>query len=150
MSKRWLLFEVLGNNCEIEKKELAFQIKNALYTNFGTFVNLKVSFWLHEYENHTGILEVNQEGIKLLRTTLTLITSINEKKLMINDIIISGTLKKLKEESKNTINWKEERKKLRSKLFSLQEVTRGESLFQPFKKMKKKWEDLLNSGSGGN
>lgn len=142
MSKRWLLFEVL-NEEEIEKKHLALKIKHNLYTSFGTFINLKVDFWLHKFTQHTGILEVHRQGLQVIRTILTLLHHLNDEKILVNDLLVSGTLKKLREKSEKILTWREEQESLKETLATVEEV-KGENgeLFPIFKRMQRKLSNL--------
>ncbi|NIQ07485.1 MAG: hypothetical protein GWO20_17710 [Candidatus Korarchaeota archaeon] len=152
MSKRWLLFELLGRDEPIEKKQLALAIKRVLYKTLGTFANLKLSFWIHELERNRGILEVNQKGLTLLRTNFTLMDSIEGKEVLIIDLLVSGTLKSLKEKRNNVTFWTEARKKLKQEISSVEGIIEEDGMrFFPLKKMKESlFEGLKASGSGGN
>jgi len=94
---RWIFIEVIGE--KIEQEELISAINRKINELFGTIYGAKIHYRLIEYnpDNGTGVIRVNLEGLDLLRTTFLFIKTINNKPVLINDALVSGTLKALKE-----------------------------------------------------
>jgi len=116
---RWVFIEVIGD--KIDERELTAAIRRKSYELFGTIGGAKIRFKLVEYdpENATGIIRVNLDGLDMLRTVFLFIREINGKEVLINDRLVSGTIKALKTKIKQKKTWKEiweEKKNLISKL----------------------------------
>lgn len=106
-----------------KKKEVVWKLNHLLYYSFGTFVNLEVAFWLHKLDNNVGVLEVNNRGLPILESVLVLITSIDDTKVMVNDLLMSGTRKKLDRKSQTIETWTAKKKSLKKAIKSVNGVT---------------------------
>lgn len=102
---RWVAFENLGE--KISKGELVFALRKKALELFGLFGYSCIDFRLIEFdeENQTGIVLVPLNGLPLLRVIFLFLRVINNKKVFLNDVLVSGTIKTLKERLKNNLLW---------------------------------------------
>lgn len=100
---------------------------------------MKVSFWLHKLENNIGVLESNVVGFPMLKTVLVLINSIDDERIMINDLLVSGTRKKLDKKSQMIEDWTRKKKSLKNSIKSVKGVSEERTgLFPVLEKMRNK------------
>lgn|GEM_PF-1887202 len=104
---RWVLFEVIGDS--LEEKELIQSIRRTLFELFGTFGASKVFFRIVEYDQDKGlgILRTNLEGLSLLRIAFFFLRKIGSKRILINDLLVSGTIAALKRKMGRIRTWRE-------------------------------------------
>ncbi|MHA1617590.1 MAG: Rpp14/Pop5 family protein [Candidatus Njordarchaeales archaeon] len=104
---RWVFFEVIGD--PIEESELRQGLRRILFELFGTFGASQVYFRIVEYdpEKGVGILKVNLEGLPLLRVALFFLKSIGPKRIIINDLLVSGTIAALRRKIPRVRTWRE-------------------------------------------
>lgn len=122
-----------------KKKDIIWKLNHLLYYSFGTYINLKVSFWLHKLENNIGVLESNVVGFPMLKTVLVLINSIDDERIMINDLLVSGTRKKLDKKSQMIEDWTRKKKSLKNSIKSVKGVSEeGTGLFPVLEKIRNK------------
>lgn len=104
---RWVIIEVIGD--ELSKEELIKAINQKIYELFGTIYGSKITYRLIEFDKSKGIglIRVNLSALDMLRTVLLFIKEINGKKVLINDLLVSGTLKALQTKLKKKKTWSE-------------------------------------------
>ena len=107
--RRYLLFEVLCER-EIDKRELLKEIWDSLYSLYGDVGASESKVWLIEYHNHkredangsnsssgggggVGVLRCAHDKVEEVRASLACIHSINEARIGIRVLKISGTIK---------------------------------------------------------
>ncbi|NMX21289.1 hypothetical protein C5S30_02390 [ANME-1 cluster archaeon GoMg4] len=102
--RRYLLFEVLCER-EIDKRELLKEIWNSLYSLYGDVGASESKVWLIEYHKRedansssgggggVGILRCAHNKVEEVRASLACIHSINDARIGIRVIKISGTIK---------------------------------------------------------
>ena len=103
--RRYLLFEVLCER-EIDRRELLKEIWDSLYSLYGDVGASESKVWLIEYHNHNhkreaansssggvGILRCAHNKVEEVRASLACIHSINDARIGIRVIKISGTIK---------------------------------------------------------
>jgi ribonuclease P/MRP protein subunit POP5 len=94
--RRYLLFEVLCER-EIDKRELLKEIWDSLYSLYGDVGASESKVWLIEYHNTNsggvGILRCVHDKVEEVRASLACIHSVNNARIGIRVIKISGTIK---------------------------------------------------------
>ncbi len=99
--RRYLLFEVLCER-EIDKRELLKEIWDSLYSLYGDVGASESKVWLIEYHKRedtnsssggVGILRCAHDKVEEVRASLACIHSINDARIGIRVIKISGTIK---------------------------------------------------------
>ena len=120
---RYILIEVLYEDKKIQKfdtSKFAKIIKNEVENNFGEIglgkinKNLQVKY-VNNYTNML-IIRVGKEYIKLMRTALALINSIDFEKVRLRIIGVSGTIKGAEKRSTQfLINFKDNSEKILNK-----------------------------------
>ena len=120
---RYILIEVLYEDKKIQKfdtSKFAKIIKNEVENNFGEIglgkinKNLQVKY-VNNYTNML-IIRVGKEYIKLMRTALALINSIDFEKVRLRIIGVSGTIKGAeKRATQFLINFKDNSEKILNK-----------------------------------
>jgi ribonuclease P/MRP protein subunit POP5 len=100
--KRYLVFEVLSER-EIAKRELVEEINDAIYSLYGDVGASKSRIWLIAYKKKkdvdtgtdvgVGILRCAHDKVEEVRAALACIHSVNEARIGIRVIKISGTIK---------------------------------------------------------
>jgi len=102
---RWVIIEVIGD--ELSKEELIKAINQKIYELFGTIYGSRVIYKLIEFDKSRGIgiIRVNLSALDMLRTVFLFLKEINGKKMLINDLLVSGTLKALQTKLKKKETW---------------------------------------------
>jgi ribonuclease P/MRP protein subunit POP5 len=95
--RRYLLFEVLCER-EIDKRELLKEIWNSLYSLYGDVGASESKVWLIEYHSGgggggVGILRCAHNKVEEVRASLACIHSVDDARIGIRVIKISGTIK---------------------------------------------------------
>ncbi len=100
--KRYLVFEVISER-EINKRELLEEIKNSIYSLYGDVGASKSRIWLIGYKKKkdedtgtdvgVGILRCAHDKVEEVRAALACIHSVNEARIGIRVIKISGSIK---------------------------------------------------------
>ncbi len=102
---RWILFEVIGDKVTLQ--ELLIAIRRKAYELFGTFGAAKIRFKIIEFdeEKGVGIMRINLDGLDLMRTLFLFLRKIDEKKIMLNDLLVSGTINALRKKAISRRTW---------------------------------------------
>lgn len=102
---RWILIEVIGES--VNKNELIKAINQKIFELFGTIFGSKIRYRLVEFNEDQGIglVRVNLDAIDLFRTALLFLREINGKKVLVNDLLVSGTIKALRRKVINREIW---------------------------------------------
>lgn len=90
--RRYLVFEVISER-EIDKKALLKEIWNSVYSLYGDAGASESRIWLMEYDGGEGILRCAHDKVEEVRAALACIHSVNETRVGIRVIGISGTIK---------------------------------------------------------
>lgn len=94
--KRYLVFEVISER-EINKRELLEEIRNSIYSLYGDVGASESRIWLIGYEKKkdmgVGILRCAHDKVEEVRAALACIHTVNEARIGIRVIRISGTIK---------------------------------------------------------
>ena len=103
---RWLAIEVIGE--DLSKEELTKILREKFYELFGTFgVTIAPIYVLEKDQRGYFIVKTMSSGLDMIRTCCLFI-----KKPQINIVLVSGTLKKLREKMKKRKLWSEMQKEL--------------------------------------
>ena len=94
---RYFLYEIKSeNNIKITKKMIEDELRNFI----GELGLAKAGLNFIETNNNKGILKVNAKSLHEIRTGLALINNINNNKVNVKTLKVSGTINKLKREFK--------------------------------------------------
>jgi len=97
--KRYIVFEVISGK-EIEFEELIKAIWSSTINLIGTLgvakTNLKFLTDIYDKEKQRFVIRCLPKDVELVRLAIALITEINEKKVCIRSLGITGTLKSAK------------------------------------------------------
>ena len=96
--RRYLAFKVYTDGGEISGEKLAKEIWNSLIGLFGENSAAEVNFWLMYYDpkRGIGIARCTNRTVDLLRTAMTLISTIDGIRISIKTLKTSGTFRKLR------------------------------------------------------
>ncbi len=97
---RWIAFENLGE--PVSAKELISAIKKESIRLYGILRAGDLGFLLVEFneEKQFGIIRVPLKGLRMLRTIFFFLREINGKRVLLNDLLVSGTIKSLRKKLK--------------------------------------------------
>ena len=97
---RWIAFENLGE--PISTKELISAIRRESLRLYGILRAGDLKFLLVEFneEKQFGIIRVSLKGLRMLRTIFFFLREINGKKVLFNDLLVSGTIRSLRKKLK--------------------------------------------------
>ena len=95
--RRYLALKIVSEK-NIEKRELVNAVWEAIHQLFGEYGASKVRLKLIDYEKNRNraILFCSHEAVEILRASISSIVKINEDKVAIHVIGVSGTLKSLR------------------------------------------------------
>jgi ribonuclease P/MRP protein subunit POP5 len=95
--KRYIVFEILGN--KINEKIAQKEINNSLLKFLGelTISRAQTKLITDSWKNNKGIIKVNIKYLNDTKLALGLIKQIDNKKVIVNVIGVSGILKKAKQ-----------------------------------------------------
>ncbi len=101
--KRYLVIKIRSEQ-KFTRGELIKALWDSAFENLGSLQIAKSGFWLMDFdpEKQKGILRTNNKKQQEVRTTLTLIQKIKNKKAFISTEKTHGTLKKARKQLKNT------------------------------------------------
>jgi ribonuclease P/MRP protein subunit POP5 len=92
--KRYVVFEVVSKN-NFSIKDVKKEIEKTSLNLIGTLGFSKAGIMvLNDYENKRGIVKVNNKYVNELKMALALIKNIEEKKVIVNSVGVSGILNK--------------------------------------------------------
>ncbi len=102
---RWILIEIIGDS--ISKDELIKAINQKIYELYGTVYGAKVRYRLVDFDEkeNIGIIRINLDAIDLFRATLPFIKEVSGKKVLINDVLVSGTINALRKKMSKKSSW---------------------------------------------
>ena len=94
--KRYVVYEYISNT-DISHNNIVSAVKNSYKECFGTFGIAEAGLMDTKiYNKNRGILKVNHKYLDKLRVSMSMITNINDQKLILHTIGVSGILKKAK------------------------------------------------------
>ncbi len=95
--KRYVAF-VVESDEKVSKKEVIEGILRTAHSFFGINVASELDLWIIEYneDEQKGFLVVNNKKLGILRACLALVSEINNKKVRIRVLGVSGTIKALR------------------------------------------------------
>ena len=98
--QRYILFSIIkSSDLSFTQKDLTMTLWKSIWRYFGMKEANKIGLWVLELNNEKnyGIIRCSHQTKEILITSLTLITEINHKKVIISPIKTSGTIKKIRE-----------------------------------------------------
>ncbi len=95
--KRYIVFEIIGS--KVNEKEAQKEINNSLLKFLGelTISRAQTKIIKDSWKNNKGIIKVNVKYLNDTKLALGLIKQMNNKKVIVNVIGVSGILKKAKQ-----------------------------------------------------
>ena len=94
--KRYMVFQIKnGKNLEFSK--IKAEIKQKLLEFLGQLGYGKAGILIVDGKNNKGIIKVNNKHVDEARTALSLVKDLNNQKVIIQTLGVSGILKKAKE-----------------------------------------------------
>ncbi len=102
---RWVLIEVIGD--KVSKDELRKAINQKIYELFGTIYGSKITYKIISYDevSKIGIIRINLDALDMFRTAILFIRNIEGNPVLINDLLVSGTLKALQRKLTKIETW---------------------------------------------
>ena len=95
--KRYVVFKIIGKN--IDRKKAEKEIYENLLKFLGEFGVAKANIKIirNTWKNNMGIIKVNVKHLNETKTSLGLIKKIDNKKVIVDVVGVSGILKKAKQ-----------------------------------------------------
>lgn len=95
---RYVVFQVLSEEIDLKLQELKQKIWYMYKLLFGVDKTTEAGLYFEEYDNHSkkGLIRCNSNSFSFLMTTLSMITEIDEKELIVIPVFVSGLIKKAK------------------------------------------------------
>ncbi len=94
--KRYIIFEIIGEN-PVEYGSVVSSVWNKLFELYGDFGTSEMNMWIIEnlfsMEKQRGVIKCSHKEVEKMRTALTLINIINEVKVIVNVLGVTGTVK---------------------------------------------------------
>ncbi len=94
--KRYVIFELIGEN-PVEYGSVVNAVWTKLFELYGEFGTSDMDMWIIEnlfsMEKQKGVIKCSNKEVEKMRTALTLINMINEIKIIVNVLGVTGTIK---------------------------------------------------------
>ena len=103
---RYLAIQI-DSSYSFNPRDIIDQIWNSINTLYGEYGASKISLRLIDYnqENSQLIIRIDLFSLDLVRSSIAIITSINNKQISLHVISISGTIKALKKNLSKKISY---------------------------------------------
>ena len=93
-SKRYVVYKIIGEN-SMNFNDMKSLIDNQCLKFLGELNYAKAGLvHIEEFKNNMGIIKVNNKYTNEVKTALSLISNLNNKKVLFDTVGVSGTLKK--------------------------------------------------------
>jgi len=95
---RYVVFQVLPEDIDLKLPELKQKIWQMYKLLFGIDKTTEAGLYFEEFDNPSkkGLIRCNSNSFSFLMTTLSMITEIDKKELIVFPIFVSGLIKKAK------------------------------------------------------
>ncbi len=99
--KRYILFELICDN-KLETNDVAYALNDAFLSLFGSFGSARVSAKLIEWdkEQNRGILKCERSAKEHAIAALQFVREVKDSTVVPRVLLVSGTLRKLRESAK--------------------------------------------------
>ena len=94
--KRYILYEIVSENKGFKKMEIENMINNKILQFLGEKGYAKMNLMFMDNWGNKGIIKVNNKEVDNTKAALMLAEKINDEKILIKSVKVSGSLKKLK------------------------------------------------------